>query len=423
MLPVLISHLLLSLFGSPFVIALQFECQGQDAIFNNDERGTLLEKHNELRKEIAEGKYGTLPPAKNMYELQYNCKMEKLVDDALAECSGRASLSEQYGQNFFMIDTQLINNKANQIKAALAYWAAPLTFYGLNNVSNYDDNRLYTFANMAHAKTLQFGCGHQDNCDGNVHISCIYNLIGGYPGSVIYEKGRACKKNTDCTTYERSTCLNQLCVFKGTPPVPGGGENTMCRNNKGMTDPGRKAVLDAHNKRRSQLAKGEVRNGKNPNNKNLPTASFMPRMVYDCDVEAGAIEYASSCTLEQSKQSERKGYGENVYVYKNPNAVPADAFKAATKKWWDQIFLDGINWEVIFKQSLRDKKIDQKGFTQMAWANSIKLGCAVQTCGMKSFVVCRYSPAGNVLNQTIYAVGDVCSGCQAACKTSEGLCM
>ncbi|RCN37634.1 hypothetical protein ANCCAN_16461, partial [Ancylostoma caninum] len=106
----------------------------------------------------------------------------------------------------------------------------------------------------------------------------ICALRGGYLHSVLYEKGKPCKKNEDCTTYPRSKCEQHLCVFNGKPPVPGGGENTMCRGNNGMTDPGRKAVLDAHNKRRSELAKGEVRNGKNPNNKNLPTASYMPRM-------------------------------------------------------------------------------------------------------------------------------------------------
>ncbi|KIH53343.1 SCP-like protein [Ancylostoma duodenale] len=191
------------------------------------------------------------------------------------------------------IDSQLINNKDNQIKAAIASWIAPETFYGLNNVSNYDDNRLYTFANMANAKTLRFGCGYQENCGQDVHISCIYNLM----------------------------------------------------------------------------------------------------QVYDCDTETGAMEYARTCALKQSEQSEREGYGENVYIYNAPNAVPADAFEAAAEHWWGQVFLDGINWKVLFKQSLKDKSIDQKSFTQMAWAKSTKLGCGIQTCGMKSFVVCRYSPA------------------------------
>ncbi|RCN41300.1 hypothetical protein ANCCAN_12761 [Ancylostoma caninum] len=37
-----------------------------------------------------------------MYQLQYSCSMEKLVQDEIKGCSGRASLAEKYGQNFFV---------------------------------------------------------------------------------------------------------------------------------------------------------------------------------------------------------------------------------------------------------------------------------------------------------------------------------
>ncbi|KIH50551.1 hypothetical protein ANCDUO_19370 [Ancylostoma duodenale] len=114
----------------------------------------------------------------------------------------------------------------------------------------------------------------------------------------------------------------------------------------------------------SKLARGLVRNGKKPTNKNLPTASFMLKMIYDCATEGEAIDYANSCELTKSPEQDRKGFGENVYVYPAPNADPIEAFEAAAKKWWDQIFLDGINWEVKYIQSLKDKKIDQKAFIQ-----------------------------------------------------------
>ncbi|KIH44635.1 hypothetical protein ANCDUO_25339, partial [Ancylostoma duodenale] len=105
---------------------------------------------------------------------------------------------------------------------------------------------------MVNGKTLRFGCGYKPDCDQNfVHISCIYNLIGGYPHSTLYETGKMCKKDTDCTTYPNSKCdkTSNLCVFKGTPPPPGGSPNTKCPNNKGMGDAARKAILNAHSKR------------------------------------------------------------------------------------------------------------------------------------------------------------------------------
>ncbi|KHJ78295.1 SCP-like protein [Oesophagostomum dentatum] len=173
---------------------------------------------------------------------------------------------------------------------------------------------------------------------------------------------------------------------------------------------------------RGLLAKGQIRNGKNPNNKNLPTAYYMPRMTYDCDVEAEAINYAKTCTMTKSEQVDREGYGENVYVHNAPYDEPVSTFDTAVKSWWTQIFQDGINWGLKFTENLRDKRIDQTGFTQMAWAKSTKLGCAIQTCSSSSFIVCRYSPAGNVVNQVIYQSGKTCEGCLATCNQTDGLC-
>ncbi|KIH51822.1 hypothetical protein ANCDUO_18085 [Ancylostoma duodenale] len=77
------------------------KCDGQ-AYYSNAQRGALIEGHNNLRKAIAEGKHGKLPSAKNMYQLQYSCRMEQLVQDEIKGCSGRASIAEKYGQNFFV---------------------------------------------------------------------------------------------------------------------------------------------------------------------------------------------------------------------------------------------------------------------------------------------------------------------------------
>ncbi|KAK6740908.1 hypothetical protein RB195_009015 [Necator americanus] len=58
----------------------------------------------------------------------------------------------------------------------------------------------------------------------------------------------------------------------------------------------------------------------------------------------------------------------------------------------------------------------------MAWAKSVQIGCAINTCDRSSVLVCRYNPAGNILNQQIYQPGRVCSGCLGACNTSDGPC-
>ncbi|KIH49122.1 hypothetical protein ANCDUO_20804 [Ancylostoma duodenale] len=58
----------------------------------------------------------------------------------------------------------------------------------------------------------------------------------------------------------------------------------------------------------------------------------------------------------------------------------------------------------------------------MAWAKSVKLGCAVSDCGANTFTVCRYKAAGNIVGEFIYLKGNVCDACKATCITAEGLC-
>ncbi|KIH46577.1 SCP-like protein [Ancylostoma duodenale] len=74
--------------------------------FTEAERKAILDAHNDLREKIAAGNQpnfqGKLPPAKNMYQLQYDCKMEEKLQKEIDGCSGHATLSEQYGQNILV---------------------------------------------------------------------------------------------------------------------------------------------------------------------------------------------------------------------------------------------------------------------------------------------------------------------------------
>ncbi|KIH53170.1 hypothetical protein ANCDUO_16711 [Ancylostoma duodenale] len=74
--------------------------------FTEAERQALLDAHNALRKKIAEGRQpnyeGMLPKAKNMYQLLYDCAMEYELMREMEQCTGRATLSQQYGQNILV---------------------------------------------------------------------------------------------------------------------------------------------------------------------------------------------------------------------------------------------------------------------------------------------------------------------------------
>ncbi|EYC00409.1 hypothetical protein Y032_0116g611 [Ancylostoma ceylanicum] len=426
------SAFLLLLCGMPSLATI---CDpGKYMALKDDERKAFLDYHNERRKEISDGVAANyvekLPSARNMYMLKYDCNMEKELAKELDKCSAQVTFTNGYGQNIAKYTNDkfiAIADMKDKIKTAMETWYNPVLYYGLRNRDNIvSDARLYSFANMVYAKTLRIGCAYKEcNSKKELYVSCIYNLIGGFPNNVLYESGTPCKKHTDCTTYSPSTCdkAKGLCNYSGRPPRPGGGENTICVGNDAMVDSARKKIEDSHNSKRSLLARGRVCSGKNPNNhQNLPLAYFMPKMIYDCATETEAIKYASTCSLKKSPEGDRPGFGENVFIYPVPNADPIPAFEAATESWWSQVSAAVIKSDVKFDRSLRDKAVDQRGFTQMAWAKSVKIGCAIQTCDQSSFVVCRYSPGGNILNEQIYQPGQVCGGCMASCNITQGLC-
>ncbi|VDM77723.1 unnamed protein product [Strongylus vulgaris] len=47
----------------------------------------------------------------------------------------------------------------------------------------------------------------------------------------------------------------------------------------------------------------------------------------------------------------------------------------------------------------------------MVWANTYRLGCEIGDCGSNTLVVCRYSPKGNNIGETVYNPGATASAC------------
>ncbi|CAJ0595582.1 unnamed protein product [Cylicocyclus nassatus] len=455
-----VTHLLLLFSSKTYTNAEDTACTKLGSTASNPsnatERDSILKVFNDMREHIAtkqspEG--DNLKKAKNMYKLFWNCSMEKKVRKSVEKKKG-ATLTKDYAQNYAIFKSGTSTTLANYTNAAKQDWYNQVIIHGLDKNQTYTDG-LDFFANMVNAKATQVACAYDD--DGtNVHYSCIFN-VKPVKGQSIYERGTPCSKNSQCTTYPGSSCdtVTKLCKYEGDIPEPevtstdattatnvnptGGTTATgvtptaatttadIKLDNAYMTVAGRTKVVNAHNYRRTLLATGQIRNGKNPSNANLPTAAFMSKMEYDMNLEAQAIEHAKGCSLEKSDESTRTGIGENVYVHKTVIKDPVELFNIVAISWWTQIFQDGINNQLIFSENLRDKQakkgIDQTAFTQIAWANTSKIGCASVDCSGKSFVVCRYSPAGNILNQPIYRIGYVCQGCQGTCSSADGLCI
>ncbi|RCN41941.1 SCP-like protein, partial [Ancylostoma caninum] len=413
--------LFLSLVGS----VISTTCKGRG--LTDGQRNFLTKQHNDIRRQIAQGTAsnhnGRLPAGKNMYKLKYSCELEQAAIDATGNaCSASLAEPQKYGQNIqvFSLPSVIASPKNDLLEEAVKQWSMPAVYYGLRDPDNkFTDPRLYEFANLAYSKNTALGC-HYAKCGNRVVITCMYNNI--VPNNaVIYEKGTACTNNQECTTYPQSRCENRLCVLPTlNPPNQPNPQNPQvtCPNAE-MTDAARRKILDMHNHRRSALALGQIPNGKNTYN--CPTATNMYKMAYDCDLENSALAYAKQCRLVASAVGSRPGEGENVHT--GPFVADLErGAEAAVQSWWSQIYRNGLNQQMKYLISLATKQNGPRAFTQMGWAKSVKIGCAVVQCSTNTFTVCRYKAAGNILDEYIYEQGRVCGACPNTCITAEGLC-
>ncbi|VDM76098.1 unnamed protein product [Strongylus vulgaris] len=137
-------------------------------------------------------------------------------------------------------------------------------------------------------------------------------------------------------------------------------------------------------------------------------------------LETEAQTYASMCPISESDVATRPASGEN-FAFISSSTSPLDAAVRAVKSWWSIIFINGINWRVVYTEFLERKPLSPSSFTQMAWAGSYRLGCGMNRCFFGRVVVCRYRPRGNVYQQQIYIPGRVCGSCFAG-NCVDGLC-
>ncbi|CAJ0589224.1 unnamed protein product [Cylicocyclus nassatus] len=165
---------------------------------------------------------------------------------------------------------------------------------------------------------------------------------------------------------------------------------------------------------RREVASGIVNNG--INGTKLLQARNMKKMNYDCALEEDAQKVAESCTLTQTSEDKRPLYGENIAVIEPKGATLSNGelLANAADQWFTEILRNGMNKETHFIPYFRDKPIPP--WSQMVWAESNKIGCGVKNCfGAFYFVVCRYSPKGNVLYEHVYTTGTPCTQCDSGC--------
>lgn len=128
------------------------------------------------------------------------------------------------------------------------------------------------------------------------------------------------------------------------------------------------------------------------------TAGVRP-VMWDRGLAAAADAYAAELARTgrwgHSPQASRPGQGENLWMGTR-GAFNVDQMVGA---WASEgrLFRSGAfpvvsrsgNWE------------DVGHYTQMIWPGSTRVGCAIRSSVSNDFLVCRYSPAGNVMGATV----------------------
>lgn len=138
----------------------------------------------------------------------------------------------------------------------------------------------------------------------------------------------------------------------------------------------------------------------------VPTASAMMPLKWDPSLKVVAESYAAKCIWNHNPDLEETG--ENLFA----GTKPLD-LQEALKEW----FLEHQNYDFNNNSCDEDKMCGH--YTQMVWADTHRVGCAMHLCndmeglnwGTSYFLVCNYYPAGNYEDVRPYVEGDWCSGC------------
>lgn len=153
-----------------------------------------------------------------------------------------------------------------------------------------------------------------------------------------------------------------------------------------------------------------------------PPASNMLYMTWDEGLAITARAWARRCVFEHNDRRVHPAFssvGENIWT-----GYPPSSFNVAKaiKSWVDEKHYYDYN---------KNTCSDVCGhYTQVVWASSYKVGCAIQLCpnGVKkayspesAIFVCNYATAGNINGRRPYeSQGEACSGCKDTCE--EKLC-
>jgi len=191
----------------------------------------------------------------------------------------------------------------------------------------------------------------------------------------------------------------------------------------GLSDAGRKALLERHNELRNGAAQGT----------DQPAASNLRKLTWSNELEAIAQRWTEQCSFGHDKNRnllDGTYVGQNAYMSSSSrqpseSAVNSGAGKAVDA-WYNEVHEPGFSTSDISPFVF---SYGAGHYTQVVWAETTKVGCGLVTYkegGMfKEIIVCNYAKGGNMQGAEMYKQGAGGSQCPAGTSQDSqyaGLC-
>ncbi|XP_077015584.1 peptidase inhibitor R3HDML [Tamandua tetradactyla] len=166
----------------------------------------------------------------------------------------------------------------------------------------------------------------------------------------------------------------------------------------------RSALLDYHNHVRASVN---------------PPAANMEYMVWDEQLARSAAAWATQCIWAHGPSQLMRHAGQNLAIHSGRYRSVVDLVKSWSQE--KQHYLFPTPRECTPHCLGRCRGPVCSHYTQMVWASSSRLGCALRTCRsirvLRStwrravYLVCNYAIKGNWIGEAPYQMGPPCSAC------------
>uniref|UniRef100_A0A5K3EP87 SCP domain-containing protein n=1 Tax=Mesocestoides corti TaxID=53468 RepID=A0A5K3EP87_MESCO len=146
----------------------------------------------------------------------------------------------------------------------------------------------------------------------------------------------------------------------------------------------------------------------------------MQLLRYSLDMEKLAEDWVADCLLRNSSADDRTQFQSTGISYAlgyGYELMARDITTRFANEWIDYDYSTNTCTEAC------------GNYTQMVWANSTEVGCAIQRCDEirpdwpkpTYLVACQYKPAGNIPGEMPYEEGESCSKCPEGneCRSNQ----